>query len=478
MGNLTIWLTPIWILSLGVTLAAAAMLVIYGVLWVVSRRTADAAVRLVRESVLQWVSYVVIVLVVFSVIAIPVMPAKQVIDSLKRLPAVGEYSTTVSVPAHTVDLKVPLKFNADELQSYSFASDQDLVIGVEKGKAYSNPLILVEGHEAYNWSPSSKLQRLFTGLVDDIYVTNESDSKTDLAIKVQTDVPLVEVRQIPTTAVTILAIYGVYFLMHLLFPGVATIALATSKEAVAQPLYLLALVIGACLLVLYIYIPYNTFGEDVKMFKDSSLMTIMVLAILVAVWTASVSVADEIEGRTALTLLSKPISRREFVLGKFLGITWANCAAVFHSGRVDADHGFVQGRLRRPRNLEPRTGVDAVQQRNDQHCAGAGAVVYGSRRADGDQRGDFDAAADSAQPGDLRLNLRAGPFGPADRAVVGRTERVRGVFRQADCARSCPCSTTSTFRLPWQAVCACRRIISRGRHCIAFSIPRSQCCWR
>jgi ABC-type transport system involved in multi-copper enzyme maturation permease subunit len=40
------------------------------------------------------------------------------------------------------------------------------------------------------------------------------------------------------------------------------------------------------------------------------------------VWTASVSVADEIEGRTALTLLSKPISRRQFVLGKFLGIIW------------------------------------------------------------------------------------------------------------------------------------------------------------
>jgi ABC-type transport system involved in multi-copper enzyme maturation permease subunit len=60
------------------------------------------------------------------------------------------------------------------------------------------------------------------------------------------------------------------------------------------------------------------------MYKDSGLMTIMVLAFLVAVWTASVSVADEIDGRTALTLLSKPISRREFVIGKFLGIIWAN----------------------------------------------------------------------------------------------------------------------------------------------------------
>jgi ABC-type transport system involved in multi-copper enzyme maturation permease subunit len=114
----------------------------------------------------------------------------------------------------------------------------------------------------------------------------------------------------------------VYLLTHLLFPHIATIAMATSKEAVAQPLYLLALFIGGFLLMLYVIIPYNTFGEDVKMYKDSGLMTIMVLAILVALWTASVSVADEIEGRTALTLLSKPISRRQFVLGKFLGIVW------------------------------------------------------------------------------------------------------------------------------------------------------------
>src|SRR4029079_10542419 len=105
-------------------------------------------------------------------------------------------------------------------------------------------------------------------------------------------------------------------------PGISTIALATSKEAVAQPIYVLSLVIGFCLLALYIIIPYNTFGEDVKMYKDSSLMTIMVLAFLVAVWTASVSVADEIEGRTAVTLLSKPISRRQFVIGKFFGIVW------------------------------------------------------------------------------------------------------------------------------------------------------------
>ena len=217
-----------------------------------------------------------------------------------------------------------MQFESDELRSYSLVSEQDLVIGVEKGKAYSNPLILVEGRENYDWSPSSKVQRLFNGPVSDLYATNQSDAPAELTVQYTTDVPLREVRQIPIAAGTILAIFLVYFLIHWLLPGVSTIALATSKEAIAQPLYVLSLILGACLLGLYLYIPYNTFGEDVKMYKDSSLMTIMVLAILVAVWTASVSVADEIEGRTALTLLSKPISRREFVLGKFMGIVWAN----------------------------------------------------------------------------------------------------------------------------------------------------------
>jgi hypothetical protein len=102
----------------------------------------------------------------------------------------------------------------------------------------------------------------------------------------------------------------------------AAIAVATAKEAVAQPLYILVMLGGAFALLAFIYIPYNTFGEDVKMLKDSGLTTIMVLAILVGLWTASVSVADEIEGRTAVTLLSKPISRRQFVIGKFVGIVW------------------------------------------------------------------------------------------------------------------------------------------------------------
>jgi ABC-type transport system involved in multi-copper enzyme maturation permease subunit len=322
LGNLFLWLAPIWMLSLGVTCGAAILAVLFAVLWLVSRSSAEAAVRTIRESVLLPITYIVAALVAFCLLGAVSMPTGQVVASLKRLPAVGTKTWTVTVPAHTEDAELDVDFRADELQRYALNSEQDLIVGVEKGKAYSDPLILVEGSEPYVWNPSSKIQRLFDGWVTKLYVTNQSDAPTKLEVTATTDVEMPEVHHIPLVAASVVGLYLVYLLFCWLLPSLSVIAVATAKEAIAQPLYILVMLGGVFALVAYIYIPYNTFGEDVKMLKDSGLTTIMVLAILVGVWTASVSVADEIEGRTAVTLLSKPISRRQFVIGKFFGIVW------------------------------------------------------------------------------------------------------------------------------------------------------------
>ena len=98
------------------------------------------------------------------------------------------------------------------------------------------------------------------------------------------------------------------------------LAAATAKEAVRQPVFLLSGALAIALLVLNTFLPYFSLGEDVKMLKDTGLATMLIVGLLVAVWTASTTIHDEIEGRTAMTLLSKPINRRQFVLGKYLGI--------------------------------------------------------------------------------------------------------------------------------------------------------------
>ncbi len=120
--------------------------------------------------------------------------------------------------------------------------------------------------------------------------------------------------------IALVALYAVLFLLRLLVPKIAAIARTTAKEALSQPLFYVVLVIGVFALILFPFVPYNTFGEDVKVVKDEGLTLIMVLSVMLALWTASVSIAEEIEGRTALTLLSKPVGRRSFILGKFLGI--------------------------------------------------------------------------------------------------------------------------------------------------------------
>lgn len=98
------------------------------------------------------------------------------------------------------------------------------------------------------------------------------------------------------------------------------IARATTKEAVRQPLFLLMLVIGILLIVVNTFLPFFSLGEDIKMLKDCGLATILISGLLLAVWTSSTSIASEIEGKTAMTLLSKPITRRQFVVGKYVGI--------------------------------------------------------------------------------------------------------------------------------------------------------------
>jgi ABC-type transport system involved in multi-copper enzyme maturation permease subunit len=116
------------------------------------------------------------------------------------------------------------------------------------------------------------------------------------------------------------ALAALFFLLQLVFPKIAAIAWTTGKEAVLQPLFYILLGGGMALLLLSLYLPYFTFGEDVKVVEENGLTLVMLLSILLGLWTASVSLAEEIEGRTALTVLCKPICRRDFVLGKFLGI--------------------------------------------------------------------------------------------------------------------------------------------------------------
>jgi hypothetical protein len=107
------------------------------------------------------------------------------------------------------------------------------------------------------------------------------------------------------------------------WPKGGAIALAAFREGVRQPMFWL--LFGAAFLLLSVspVIPYFTFGEDHLVVKDIGYDTIMLAAAVFGALAASMSISEEIEGRTAVTLMSKPVSRRQFLLGKFVGIVLA-----------------------------------------------------------------------------------------------------------------------------------------------------------
>jgi hypothetical protein len=110
-------------------------------------------------------------------------------------------------------------------------------------------------------------------------------------------------------------------------PKTGAVALAAYREGWRQPMFWLIIAFGILLTWVAVVLPYFTFGDDYKMMKQIGFDVVMLAAVLFGVLAASISISEEIEGRSAITVMSKPVSRRQFLLGKFLGILMA-CGAM------------------------------------------------------------------------------------------------------------------------------------------------------
>jgi hypothetical protein len=98
------------------------------------------------------------------------------------------------------------------------------------------------------------------------------------------------------------------------------VALLTSTEGLRQPAFFLVFFTAAGLTAASPAFAFFHLGEEAKMVIDLGLSTVLTFSTLLAILTASSTITDEIEGRTALTMLSKPLKRAEFLLGKYLGV--------------------------------------------------------------------------------------------------------------------------------------------------------------
>jgi Cu-processing system permease protein len=63
-----------------------------------------------------------------------------------------------------------------------------------------------------------------------------------------------------------------------------------------------------------------TAGQDVKIIKDLGLAAATLIGVLIAVFIGIGLVAKEVERRSIYSLLSKPITRSQFIVGKYIGL--------------------------------------------------------------------------------------------------------------------------------------------------------------
>src|SRR3954447_26438518 len=108
----------------------------------------------------------------------------------------------------------------------------------------------------------------------------------------------------------------------------------TFLESILQPIYPLLLAFGGVVLLIFAALPFFTLGEDTVMFRSVGLDVILLLVLIATLFATSKSIYEEIEDRTMLTLMSKPLHKWEVLLGKYLGIILAAAMAVALLGLV------------------------------------------------------------------------------------------------------------------------------------------------
>jgi ABC-2 type transport system permease protein len=94
-------------------------------------------------------------------------------------------------------------------------------------------------------------------------------------------------------------------------------------ESIRQPVFVVLLVVGILALVLNVNLAAFAFEDDSKLLIDLGLSTLFIVGILLAAFNATGVLSKEIESKTVLTVVSKPVSRAALVVGKYLGVAAA-----------------------------------------------------------------------------------------------------------------------------------------------------------
>ncbi|HEX8552200.1 MAG TPA: ABC transporter permease [Abditibacteriaceae bacterium] len=103
-------------------------------------------------------------------------------------------------------------------------------------------------------------------------------------------------------------------------PVAGVIAMTTFQEALRRRWMSALLAFGIVLLGLSTFFTWMQPGEEQKFLRDFGIGFIIIMTLLMAIFLGVALVPPDIERRTIFTILSKPVDRLEFLIGKYLGL--------------------------------------------------------------------------------------------------------------------------------------------------------------
>lgn len=302
----------------------------FGLIYGMWHRTRSELLSTMGEGVVPYLLGTAGVFAAFGLLLTPFVENPR--EILASIPAVNVLSDGTQVEVATIDptsadqpeyLPADIEYDFRSVAELTIESDKKVFLADSSDPATFSraPLELNPGSsESIKYRYEDREQPPIPGDPSKLHIYNQ---EIDPARVVFTFTNLPQIPQASSIVFTAIMFFlGVTGLlaMRQAAPRVWALALSTAKNEMAQPLYLLLLALGAFGILLFGIVPFYTLGDDIRLLKDSAVTLIMIMGMLLAVWSAGTSVSDEIEGRTALTVLSKPVSRRSFVLGKYTGI--------------------------------------------------------------------------------------------------------------------------------------------------------------
>src|SRR5688572_8301781 len=108
-----------------------------------------------------------------------------------------------------------------------------------------------------------------------------------------------------------------------------TIAWTTYNDTARRPLYYILLAVFALLIFASNFLALFTFSQETGMVREMGMASISLWGFLMFVILSGVVVTQELEDRTAVTLLAKPVTRTAFLLGKYAGLALSAFAGMF-----------------------------------------------------------------------------------------------------------------------------------------------------